>query len=104
MRRPPPRSTRTDTLFPYTSLVRSLRALVDVGGIALVLRAAERAQQLALHDFREADDGVQRRAQLMAHVGQELRLGAVGELGALLGADQRLLALTQGGEIGRAHV
>src|SRR3546814_2447831 len=68
-----------------------LRALVDVGGIALVLRAAERAQQLALHDFREADDGVQRRAQLMAHVGQELRLGAVGELGALLGADQRLL-------------
>src|SRR3546814_16934867 len=35
----------------------------------------------------------------MAHVGQELRLGAVGELGALLGADQRLLALTQGGDV-----
>src|SRR3546814_9189527 len=57
---------------------------------------------LALHDFREADDGVQRRAQLMAHVGQELRLGAVGELGALLGADQRLLALTQGGDVLRS--
>src|SRR3546814_1391643 len=28
MRRRPPRSTRTDTLFPYTTLFRSLRALV----------------------------------------------------------------------------
>src|SRR3546814_8762362 len=27
MRRRPPRSTRTDTLFPYTTLFRSLRAL-----------------------------------------------------------------------------
>src|SRR3546814_1614302 len=26
MRRPPPRSTRTDTLFPYTTLFRSCRA------------------------------------------------------------------------------
>src|SRR3546814_18230229 len=25
MQRPPPRSTRTDTLFPYTTLVRSIR-------------------------------------------------------------------------------
>src|SRR3546814_2422583 len=33
MIRRPPRSTRTDTLFPYTTLFRSLRA-VDLGGHA----------------------------------------------------------------------
>src|SRR3546814_12357176 len=34
MIRRPPRSTRTDTLFPYTTLFRSLRALVldEAGG------------------------------------------------------------------------
>ena len=32
-----------------------------------------------------ADDGVERRAQLVAHLGQELGLGAVGALGFLLG-------------------
>src|SRR3546814_8102118 len=30
MIRRPPRSTRTDTLFPYTTLFRSMRALVSV--------------------------------------------------------------------------
>src|SRR3546814_10666148 len=29
MRRPPPRSTRTDTLFPYTTLFRSFRIVAD---------------------------------------------------------------------------
>src|SRR3546814_13427958 len=33
MIRRPPRSTRTDTLFPYTTLFRS-RRLVDISGIA----------------------------------------------------------------------
>src|SRR3546814_19470189 len=33
MRRRPPRSTRTDTLFPYTTLFRSMR-LLDAAGIA----------------------------------------------------------------------
>src|SRR3546814_4264215 len=32
MRRRPPRSTRTDTLLPYTTLFRSLQFLVGVGG------------------------------------------------------------------------
>src|SRR3546814_15193120 len=32
MIRRPPRSTRTDTLFPYTTLVRSHRSLADTGG------------------------------------------------------------------------
>ncbi len=33
-----------------------------------------------LEDFAVADDGVERRAQLMAHIGEELRLGAIGRL------------------------
>src|SRR3546814_14573517 len=51
MIRRPPRSTRTDTLFPYTTLFRSLRqhaAVVDedpVGGPA-ALAAVELADQL----------------------------------------------------------
>src|SRR3546814_10260598 len=30
MLRPPPRSTRTDTLFPYTTLFRSLHDITDI--------------------------------------------------------------------------
>src|SRR3546814_5577644 len=33
MIRRPPRSTRTDTLFPYTTLFRSLRRAVDAEGL-----------------------------------------------------------------------
>src|SRR3546814_4808263 len=33
MRRRPPRSTRTDTLCPYTTLFRSVEMIVDVGGV-----------------------------------------------------------------------
>src|SRR3546814_2912210 len=32
MIRLPPRSTRTDTLFPYTTLFRSVRAALDLAG------------------------------------------------------------------------
>src|SRR3546814_10869879 len=34
MRRPPPGSTRTDTLFPYTTLFRSQFIEIDVAGLA----------------------------------------------------------------------
>ena len=44
--------------------------------------------------MREADDGVERRAQLVAHVGEEFRLGAVGGLGP------RFLFVIAFGEIG----
>jgi hypothetical protein len=51
---------------------------VDDAQVALLL--VEHAGRLA-HDLREADDGVERRAQLVAHVGQENALGAVGRFG-----------------------
>ncbi len=40
------------------------------------------------HDFRIADDGIERRAQLMAHLGKEFGLGAVGGFRFFLGLGQ----------------
>src|SRR3546814_8789267 len=42
MIRRPPRSTRTDTLFPYTTLFRSGRAAGDGGGVFLGIQALAR--------------------------------------------------------------
>ena len=55
----------------------------------------------ALMTWGEADDGVQRRAQLVAHIGQELRLGSVGQLRRLLGVDQRGFRLLAVGDVQR---
>src|SRR3546814_19329331 len=45
MIRRPPRSTRTDTLFPYTTLFRSVQLVHRAGrrGVALLLRGLEAA-------------------------------------------------------------
>src|SRR3546814_17211033 len=51
----PPRSTRTDTLFPYTTLVRSRRAHVDRAGIRLLL-AGDHLEQRRLAGAVGADD------------------------------------------------
>ena len=45
------------------------------------LARADRPQHLRLDHLAEADDGIERRAQLMAHVGEEFRLRAVGRFG-----------------------
>src|SRR3546814_17970000 len=61
MRRPPPRSTRTDTLFPYTTLFRSAEVAGCAEGIrpgedALQsLEAVERQRHLHPHDGRPGD-------------------------------------------------
>ena len=54
----------------------------DVAAIFVVFVGAERAEHARLHDLGKADDGVERRAQLVAHIGEEFRLGLVGLLGA----------------------
>src|SRR3546814_17608924 len=54
MIRRPPRSTRTDTLFPYTTLFRSHRAtalLIDVHMHKMTVRSAERFALLENSDF-----------------------------------------------------
>ena len=76
-------------------------ARADVGAVFLVLVGAERAEDAALHHLGEADDGVERRAQLVAHVGQELGLGAVGALGLGLLVE---IALGEIGELVRLRL
>src|SRR3546814_11780606 len=82
MIRRPPRSTRTDTLFPYTTLFRSLRVEGgDVGGddiAALVLRFIEREVGVAGQRLdrravgradREADAGAAEELMIVDHIG-----------------------------------
>ena len=52
--------------------------------VLLILVGAEHAEHAAAHDLGEADDGVQRRAQFVAHIGEEFRFRLVGFLGAIL--------------------
>src|SRR3546814_18632196 len=56
MIRRPPRSTRTDTLFPYTTLFRSALGILTSGGLCLFERLVARgfAAQLG-RDLRHAD-------------------------------------------------
>ena len=59
-----------------------------------------RRQRRVERPFRQAEDGVERRPQFVADVGQKLALGAVGLLGGLLGAAQLLLGLAARGDVG----
>src|SRR5882724_1032285 len=78
-----------------------LAAIPDIAGVLEILVRADRSIQLLADDFRESEDGVQGCAQLMAHVGQELTLGAVRELGLLLGAHQFLFGVLLLGNVER---
>src|SRR5260221_10982546 len=49
---------------------------MDVGGVAAIARMAKRAIELALHHLGEAEYRVERRAQLVAHIGEKFRLEA----------------------------
>ena len=64
---------------------------MDVAGIVAIAFRADRPETFLGDDFGKAQNGVQRRAQLMAHIGQEGGLGGIGgfRLEALL---QRLVA------------
>src|SRR3546814_19369880 len=89
MRRPPPRSTRTDTLFPYTTLFRSAfgggddlvavagrivaRAAVVVPGV-LALGALRRVRvQLELGQHRAGHDHVAGAAGELEHLARDGR-------------------------------
>ncbi len=77
-----------------------LAAAVDVVGIGGILLVPDRAEHLHLHDLGKADDGVQGRAQFVADIGEEVGLGAVGDLRLVLGLAQILLGADARGGIG----
>src|SRR3546814_8969646 len=56
MCRRPPRSTRTDTLFPYTTLFRSVGAVAREGAWKEALALVEQEQRRAIeHGFTQAE-------------------------------------------------
>ena len=57
--------------------------IMDIGGIFLVSRHRVLAEDFRLHHFGEAEDGVERRAQFVAHLREEARLRDVGGFRAL---------------------
>src|SRR3546814_1727289 len=108
MRRRPPRSTRTDTLFPYTTLFRS--ELADVEGAArrksrgartamiypIALEAVQRID--ALFDIERTING--KSAAERHAVRQELSLPLMTELHAWLTA--QLAKLSRGHDLAKA--
>ena len=56
---------------------------VNVVGVFPVFGVAQLAEHLMAHGLGEADDLIQRRAQLVAHMGQELAFRLVGVFGVL---------------------
>ncbi len=60
---------------------------VDEARILFVVRIADRPEHLRLDHLREAEHGVQRRAQLMAHIGEEGGFGVARLLRHFLGEE-----------------
>src|SRR3546814_14293898 len=93
MIRRPPRSTRTDTLFPYTTLFRSGQLLTD--------RAASAGKACRFGRFGIAP----RLERNLGHLSDEILEGVVARDEIRLGIDlDDRAAAALDGEIGRAHV
>src|SRR3546814_14482075 len=88
MLRLPPRSTRTDTLFPYTTLFRSVSHQVDLVAAGGIAHLQDRPDEDAL-------GAVLRR--LGAEVDAHRRLGAGRDAGKRIEGDQLGLAAGAGG-------
>src|SRR5437868_1746330 len=74
-------------------------ALADVAAVLDVFLLADRPEQLTGNDFGEADDGVERRSELVAHMGEEAALGGAGGLSQHLRLPIVLLAILDRGEV-----
>ena len=72
---------------------------VDVLEVFLVAVVADRPETLLQHHLGKADDGVERRADLVADLGEEIGFLGARLLGRALGADQLALGLLEGGDV-----
>src|SRR3546814_4630895 len=128
MLRRPPRSTRTDTLFPYTTLFRSAGARAlrhrDPGGVAdarsrrrAVSPSPHRARWLGTADAAAAAAGLLPALALASDAARDARAAPVDQLAQRLSArltilladprlttGQRYHSLASAAKIGRAHV
>ena len=78
-----------------------LAAVTNIAGIFDIHRQAIGAEGIVGDDLREADDRVERRAKLMAHIGEELAFGAVCKFRLFLCFAERCLDTTMIGDIAR---
>src|SRR3546814_15845953 len=76
MRREPPRYTRTDTLFPYTTLFRSLRVLGDMADRRGHPARGVRHVEVGQGRLDRAEAGVEHRRVHVAHVADAEGLAA----------------------------
>src|SRR3546814_19350209 len=88
MIRPPPRSTRTDTLFPYTTLFRSTGGHCDSGGLP---PSMDRKEPSVVDSPEEARRKVRWLHKFGARVIKICATGGVFSLGASVGAPQLTL-------------
>src|SRR3546814_1421586 len=80
MIRRPPRSTRTDTLFPYTTLFRS-----PLANQLVVNDAANEGRSALINRFAQQSVGTVNRSNHGSYCGQTRRVGAAAALGDLPG-------------------
>src|SRR3546814_12676773 len=99
MRRRPPRSTRTDTLFPYTTLFRSPEGALCCGRQLLALVGEREATRAAVKQ-REAEAGLELLDLLADRALGDVQLGGRAREAAMAGGD---LEGAQGRQRGRGH-
>src|SRR3546814_4750615 len=90
MIRRPPRSTRTDTLFPYTTLFRSQRFPEQHAAVlALVVQRAEAVEEHheRQHDERPGRTQQQRQVDALGELDHVLRTHLAGELADVQAVD-----------------
>src|SRR3546814_6276354 len=120
MIRRPPRSTRTDTLFPYTTLFRSLRLDGDAAAMQLDQLAADAEAEAAALAAPDAGIGLPERLEQsrqvvggnakagIADLQQDAAVGAGraadGDMAARRRALHRIGTQVDQDQIGRAHV
>ena len=86
---------------PLISSSRCAAGIMDQLGIFLIARIADGAEHLPRHQFRKTDDRVQRRAQFVAHIGQEGGFGARCAHRHIARFDQRALLRLALGDVAR---
>ena len=74
---------------------------MDIVRVFEIAPDADGAEHLGLDHFGETEDGIQRRAKLVAHIGQELGFGPVGEFGGFLALYEFLFRFFAGGNVGQ---
>src|SRR3546814_19113942 len=106
MIRRPPRSTRTDTLFPYTTLFRSLRdaAVVEAEDAVDAAEAVGRHQPVdrkARPRFPVAGDADGQQHRIIAEAGEPI--GRLAIAAAIFGRELAIKTVGHAGEPGPAH-